>query len=229
MWHVHTSLMEIPVRLPLWSLMIFHYHYRILLLYQNFKWKQWKSSLHLQISFTIRDLQQHMRSTKCCTIWYLWQFFLIVLAFIDYFYGYDVVVWPHLGRKCAKLHCFLLVSCVYPGESHDWLLFCLTLIGQLGHMLFKLPLQFSTKLSSSGGIIFLKTRVFFDISVWFLFHRIWRSYFTWKWQCKGVNYLKIRDARGVPFMDNTPIDLDNIGDNTPIDMDNIGGLSNKRS
>ena len=28
------------------------------------------------------------------------------------------------GRKCcAKLHCFLLVSCVYPVESHDQLLF----------------------------------------------------------------------------------------------------------
>ena len=27
----------------------------------------------------------------------------------------------------------------------------------------------------------------------------------------GVNYLKIRGARGVPFMDNTPRDMDNIG------------------
>ena len=43
---------------------------------------------------------------------------------------------------------------VYPGESHDWLLFCWTLIGQSGsHDLIKLPLQFSTELSSSGGII----------------------------------------------------------------------------
>ena len=28
---------------------------------------------------------------------------------------------------------------------------------------------------------------------------------------RGVNYLKIRGARGVPFMDNTPRDMDNIG------------------
>ena len=40
---------------------------------------------------------------------------------------------------------------VYPGDPHHWLLFCLTLIGQFrSHDLFKLPLQFSTKLSSSG-------------------------------------------------------------------------------
>ena len=62
---------------------------------------------------------------------------------------------------------------LYPGESHVWLLFCLTLIGQFrSHDIFKLPLQFSTKLSSSGGIVFLRTRVFFDISTWFMFHRI---------------------------------------------------------
>ena len=34
-----------------------------------------------------------------------------------------------------------------------------------------------------------------------------------KWQCKGVNYPKIRVARGVLFMDNTPRDMDNIGKN----------------
>ena len=33
------------------------------------------------------------------------------------------------------------------------------------HDLFNLPLQFSTELSSSGGIIYLKTRIFFDSSV----------------------------------------------------------------
>ena len=34
---------------------------------------------------------------------------------------------------------------VYSGESDDWLLFCLTLIGPFGsHDLIKLPLQFST-------------------------------------------------------------------------------------
>ena len=44
---------------------------------------------------------------------------------------------------------------VYTGESHDWLLFCLTLIGQFrSHDLIKLQLQFSTELSSSDGIIF---------------------------------------------------------------------------
>ena len=48
---------------------------------------------------------------------------------------------------------------VYPVESHDWLLFFLNLIGPNGsHDLIQLPLQFSTQLSSSGGINLLKTR-----------------------------------------------------------------------
>ena len=78
----------------------------------------------------------------------------------------------------------------------------------------KLSLQFSTKLSSSGGIIFLKGRVFLDISAWFLFYRIWRSCFFIKLAVqRGVNYLKIRGARGVLFMENTPWNMDNIGKN----------------
>ena len=52
---------------------------------------------------------------------------------------------------------------VYPVESHDWSLFCLTLIGpNRSHDLINLPLHFSTQLSSSGGINFLKSRLFFD-------------------------------------------------------------------
>ena len=48
---------------------------------------------------------------------------------------------------------------VYPVESHDWLLFCLTLIGPNWlHDLIQLSLQFSTQLSLSGGINLLKTR-----------------------------------------------------------------------
>ena len=59
------------------------------------------------------------------------------------------------GRKyCAKLHSFLLVSCVYPVESHDQLLFRKTMIGQCrSYDLIQVPLQFSTGMSSSGGII----------------------------------------------------------------------------
>ena len=55
---------------------------------------------------------------------------------------------------------------VYPVESHDWLLFFMTLIGpNRPHDLINLPLQFLTQLSSSGGINFLKSRLFFDKSV----------------------------------------------------------------
>ena len=59
------------------------------------------------------------------------------------------------GRKCcAKLHCFLLVSCVYPVKSHEWLLFWETLIGQCrSYDLIQVPLQFSTGMSSSGGFL----------------------------------------------------------------------------
>ena len=32
---------------------------------------------------------------------------------------------------------------------------------------------------------------------------------------RGVNYLRIRGAKGVPFMDNTPIDMDNIVPSSP--------------
>ena len=37
------------------------------------------------------------------------------------------------------------------------------------------------------------------------------SYILLKWHCKGVNYPQNRGARGVPFMDNTPGDMDNVG------------------
>ena len=68
--------------------------------------------------------------------------------------------------ECIVLNCIASYwsVCVYHGESHDWLLFCLILIGQFrSHDLIKLPLQFSPKLSPSVGISFLKTRVFFYI------------------------------------------------------------------
>ena len=119
--------------------------------------------------------KQYKMSTDCSTYGILWQFFLIVLAFIDNFYVYDVIEWPHTGRKCgAKLCSFLLVSVCFPIESHDFLLFCLSLIGpNWSHDLNNLPLQCLTQLSSSGGI-----KLVFDISVSLLFYRISVSYFS---------------------------------------------------
>ena len=74
-----------------------------------------------QISITLQKVHLLLH------LWYLCQFFLIDLTFIDNLYEYNVIVRPHSGRKCcAKLHSSLLVSFFYPGESHDWLLFCLT-------------------------------------------------------------------------------------------------------
>ena len=61
----------------------------------------------------------------------------------------------HSGRKkCAKLHHFLLVSVIYPNKSHD---FVIVLIdcdwSRRSHDRIQKPLQFSTKVSSSGGFI----------------------------------------------------------------------------
>ena len=76
---------------------------------------------------------------------------------------YDLVQGESVVQNCTASYWSVFV---YPVESHDWLLFCLTLIGpNRSHDLINLPLQFSTQLSSSGGINFLKSRLFFDKSV----------------------------------------------------------------
>ena len=63
---------------------------------------------------------------------------------------YDLIQGESVVQNCRASYWSVFV---YPGESHDWLLFCLTLIGQSrSHDLIKWPLQFSTELSSSGGI-----------------------------------------------------------------------------
>ena len=79
----------------------------------------------------------------------------MVLAFIDNFYGYgvidDLIQGESVVQNCTASYWSVFI---YPGESHDWLLFCLTLIGQSrSHDLIKLPLQFSTKLSSTGLVL----------------------------------------------------------------------------
>ena len=56
-------------------------------------------------------------------------------------------LWHHSGRKkCAKLHHFLLVSFIYPNESHD---FVIVLIdcdwSRRSHDQIQKPLQFSTR------------------------------------------------------------------------------------
>ena len=108
---------------------------------------------------------------------------LKVLPNCPCFYRKFLWVWcsPYSGRKCcAKLHSFLLISFCLPWwVTWQVVLFWLTLICQFrSHDLIKLPLQFSTELSSPDGINYLKTRLLFDNSVWFLFYRVWRSYFS---------------------------------------------------
>ena len=71
------------------------------------------------------------------------------------------------------------------------------------HDLLKLPLQFSTKLSSSGGVIFLKKEYSLILVCDFCSIGYEGPIFHKNGSTRGVNYLKIRGARGVPFMDNT--------------------------
>ena len=70
---------------------------------------------------------------------------------------YDLLQGESVVQNCTVSYWSVFVC---PVESHDWLLFCFTLIGpNRKHDLINLPLQFSTQLSSSGGINFLKTKV----------------------------------------------------------------------
>ena len=63
---------------------------------------------------------------------------------------YDLIQGESVELNCTASYWSVYV---YPDESHDWL-FCLTLIGQSRlDELIKLPLQFWTELSLSGGII----------------------------------------------------------------------------
>ena len=77
-------------------------------------------------------------------------------------------LWPHQGRStCAKLPGFWLVSLYLPCGSHDHCLFWMTLIGQSwSYHQNKAPWQFSTVLSSSGGIFCKKSWLFFMKIVW---------------------------------------------------------------
>ena len=62
---------------------------------------------------------------------------------------YDLIQGESVVQNCTASYWSVFVK---PGVLHDWL-FCLTLIGQSrSHDLIKLPLQFSTELSSTGGI-----------------------------------------------------------------------------
>ena len=135
---------------------------------------------------------------------------MTVLPICPCFYRGLFMVWCHYmtslrEMKSAKLHLLPLVSFIN-------LLFWLTVIGWEGsHDLIQKPLQFSIGLSSSGGIIWLKQGYSLWFSELFIYKKTWVSSVLWKWHCKGGELPKNRGARGVPSMDNTPGDMDNIG------------------
>ena len=115
---------------------------------------------------------------------------MTVLPICPCLYRGLLMVWCHYmtslrEKKSAKLHLLPLVGFIN-------LLFWLTVIGQeRSHDLIQKPLQFSTGLSSSGGIIWLKQ----GYSLWFselLYVRRPECLLYYKnGNARGVNYPKI--------------------------------------
>ena len=83
---------------------------------------------------------------------------MTVLPICPFLYRVFLWVWCHCVRSFKEKELYRIAQLpigqfFYPAESHD-LLFWLTVIGQeRSHDLIQKPLQFSTGLSSSGGII----------------------------------------------------------------------------
>ena len=142
------------------------------------------------------------RSTNCCAKWHLWQFFLFVLAYIEDFYGYDVIMMSFRERNVQNCTTSYW-SLSFTQMSHmTLLLFWLTVIGQEGHMTeFKSHCRFSTKVSSSGGFIWLIQGNSLLLDELFMCPLYYKNGIA-----RGVNFHKNRGARGVPFMDYTPGD-----------------------
>ena len=110
-----------------------------------------------------------------CIKWQLFQIFTCLYRKCPMLWCH---LWPHQVRStCAKLQGFWLVRLCCPCGSHDHCLFSLTLIG-LGRSydLNKKPLQFSTWLSSSGGIFFKRMWLFLLGLIWNLIEGTWVPY-----------------------------------------------------
>ena len=61
---------------------------------------------------------------------------------------------------------------IYPGESHDWLLFCLTLIGQSrSHDLIKNAIAVFNLIVIIRWYLLIKNKIILYVSIWFLFYR----------------------------------------------------------
>ena len=98
---------------------------------------------------------------------YQWQLFQIVLAFIDEFYGYDVI-YDLIKGEAHVQNCLISDWLVYIYLVGHMIIVCFEwLIGQFwSYDQNNVPWQFSTELSSSGGIVYKKIRLFFAKIVW---------------------------------------------------------------
>ena len=136
---------------------------------------------------------------------YLWQFLLIVLAFIEHFYRYDVIVWPHNREKVLCKIALLPIGQYCLPCSVIWLVVVLKDFGLCrSYDLIQVPLQFSTGMSSSGGINCINQ----DYSLILLFNFSFLGSgcpnFCKKGSTRGVNYPKFGVLRVVPFMGSSP-------------------------
>ena len=118
---------------------------------------------HDQCICTNHDLHQHNNN---CPLTAVLSVSMTVIPNCLCFYreilGVWCHLWPHQGRStCAKLPGFWLVSLYLPClVGHMITLFWMTLIGQWwSYDQNKLPWQFSTELSSSGGILCVKNMI----------------------------------------------------------------------
>ena len=96
--------------------------------------------------------------------------------------------------------------------SHMTNLFHLTLIGQKGHMTC-LNCHCSFQLNCLHQVVLFSQKQDYSLILVYDFCSIGYKgpIFHKNGSVRGVNYPKIRGARGVSFMDNTPRDMDNIG------------------
>ena len=95
---------------------------------------------------------------------------------------YDIIKGDRGVHNCTTSYW----SVSFTQMSHMTMLFWLTVTSQeRSHDLIQKPLQFSTGLSSSGGIIWLIQGYSLLFSKLFMCNRTWVSYVLWKWHCKG--------------------------------------------
>ena len=80
-------------------------------------------TLIISLANKSKKLNNNKRSTNCCAKWHLWQFFLFVLAYIEDFYGYDVIMMSFREKEMCKIAPLPIGQCHLP-KWVTWLCYC---------------------------------------------------------------------------------------------------------